>query len=643
LGEAAAQREVPTVFQAPKIGRNIALAFAPGPSLAITGVIIERLDNPGFPFLLIRPMPMPLFYCSPRFALCTGLLLAPVSAALGQAPIITTISPMANAQAASRTGPLTVGFSQLLAASSAGALRVFSNQRGGLRTRGTTPAVVRGNALSFTPTAMPFTPGETVQYTVTAAAANSSGALVLPRVGQFTTAVGGTGRGNFQLGSDIPMSEEPSTLITGDIDGDGDLDLIVMTEAHSITELTQVRLLLNNGRGTFSNGQTIDQNTSARLALSDVDGDGDLDLLATNAPHNAVNIYLNNGYGRFSTAPSVSVGINPTDIAVGDVDADGDLDVLTTSNGTPPLGMVSVRLNNGSGTFSASQEVRVGSYPHNLQLADMNGDGSLDILTAAGIGLNAALCLRANNGHGTFGISYNPTINANYNLPGILAFLPPTDLDSDGDLDLLATAYDNTVSMYVNDGVGMLRFDHYDRIGNSYASYYKVITGDVDNDGDPDVVAVGNDGLGSNISLNNGSGRFTVSNKSAALDYCRYLTLADVDGDGDLDLLAASSIIGISDKLVSVRLNGGTDPPVITNQPAGPTDLALFPSPARDHATLIGAIPNSQFTVLDVLGRTVLTDVTGNDGTAQLVLPNQLAGGLYLVRTSGHTLRLVVE
>ena len=130
-------------------------------------------------------------YSRAPWALCTVLLLAPAGAALAQAPVITSVIPMANARAAARNSPVTVNFNQPLTAASAGALKVFSGQRGGLRTRGTTPAVVSGSALSFAPTAYPFLPGETVQYTVTTAAASSGGALEQARVGQFTAAGGG--------------------------------------------------------------------------------------------------------------------------------------------------------------------------------------------------------------------------------------------------------------------------------------------------------------------------------------------------------------------------------------------------------------------------------------------------------------------
>ncbi|WP_139147334.1 Ig-like domain-containing protein, partial [Hymenobacter lapidarius] len=107
-----------------------------------------------------------------RYLLFVGLasgplLLGPGGAARAQAPTLTGLSPVANARAVPRSASVMATFSQPLTAASAAALRVFSNQRGGLRSRGDT--TLSGSTLSFAPTAYDFRPGETVQYTVTRA------------------------------------------------------------------------------------------------------------------------------------------------------------------------------------------------------------------------------------------------------------------------------------------------------------------------------------------------------------------------------------------------------------------------------------------------------------------------------------------
>jgi len=275
------------------------------------------------------------------------LLLASAGAVLAQVPVITSVIPMANARAAARSGSVTVNFSQPLTAASAGALKVFSAQRGGLRTRGTTPAVVSGNNLSFAPTAYDFRPGETVQYTVTTAAASAGRALAQARVGQFTSAVGGTGRGSFVGGSDVTANRVPSGVAMGDVDGDGALDLFIALRSSGA-----VGVCLNNGSGGFGLQNNVRVGYMPYgVVLGDVDGDGDLDLLVANID-GTVSVRLNDGSGNFSGSQTVSVGSGGSgSIATGDVDGDGDLDLLA-ANGQSNT--ASIRLNGGTGPLAAA-------------------------------------------------------------------------------------------------------------------------------------------------------------------------------------------------------------------------------------------------------------------------------------------------
>ena len=96
------------------------------------------------------------------------------------------------------------------------------------------------------------------------------------------------------------------------------------------------------------------------MAVGDVDGDGDLDFLAANNGSDKVSVRLNDGSGNFSGTTTVAVGSSPASVAVGDMDGDGDLDLLTANKGSAN---VSVRLNDGSGNFSGTTTVAVGGGP----------------------------------------------------------------------------------------------------------------------------------------------------------------------------------------------------------------------------------------------------------------------------------------
>ena len=561
---------------------------------------------------------------------------------------------MANALAAARSGPVTVNFNQPLTAASAGALKVFSSQRGGLRTRGTTPAVVSGNTLSFAPTAYDFPPGETVQYTVTRAAASSGGALARGRVGQFTTAVGGTGTGgSFSLPSTNPevlTNDYPGAVVLGDLDGDGDLDFVTACGG-STANPGSVGVYFNNGRGEFISGPNVAVGRSYYdTTLGDLDGDGDLDLLIA-SDSGMVSVRLNSGNGTFvvpSNTPEVAVGSNAGSTAVGDVDGDGDLDVLI-SNGNN----VSVRLNNGVGVFTApatNPEVTFIS-PGRPTLGDLDGDGDLDLLTTSynGSVAPASLSVRLNDGQGNFTAS---TLTPDL----ALTYYPPSspvlgDVDGDGDLDaFMVVQAGGWAVLCLNDGQG--HFSVSGSLNNIETSYSpgSVALGDMDGDGDLDLIITSQiTGIRPPtrngaviIRFNNGQGDFTTMPINANFSTGRYSTstaLGDIDGDGDLDFVTANNE-GFS---VSVRLNGSTGPLATTAGHLNAPALALFPNPAHGSATLTGAAPNAPLTVLDALGRVLLTATADAAGAARLVLPEGLPAGVYLVRSGGQVRRLAVE
>ena len=503
-------------------------------------------------------------------------LLAAAATALGQ-PTLTAISPTPNARAAARTSPVVVGFSQALSAGSAGALKVFSAQRGGLRTRGGTPATVNGPTLQFTPSAYPFAPGETVSSTVTTAAASTGGALASARVAQFTAAVGGTGTGNFLAPAVNPnpaVGPGPVNVVLGDLDGDGDLDFVTANVGTSTTHNYTVSIRFNDGTGNFQPGyEAFAGDEPAGLALGDVDGDGAIDLVVANYYGNSVGILHNNGRGYLTlmaTLPNVGY---PLSLALGDVDGDGDLDVVTANyflNST-----VSVYLNDGAGTFTLSagtQALPVGPGPRSLALGDLDGDGDLDIAVANDgltgnnvLTLNRTVSICLNDGVGRFTIPAGFGTVQTQNTPKAIAL---GDVDGDGDLDFVTANYGNNVNIYnigttasvrLNDGTG--RFTAaatnpdvaVDRLPTSVA------LGDVDADGDLDLV-VGSAGGTVNVCLNNGLGNFTPPVLSAAPRAGRlvsHVALGDVDGDGDLDLLACDigTAINTASYAVNVRLN----------------------------------------------------------------------------------------
>ncbi|UOQ98275.1 Ig-like domain-containing protein [Hymenobacter sp. 5317J-9] len=587
---------------------------------------------------MTQPYPRAIYFAA------SILLLWPTARAWAQAPTVLSTTPAANAGAAPRNGPLVVSFSQPLTAGSAGALKVFSSQRGGLRSRGATPATVSGNGLRFAPQPYDFRPGETVRYTVTTAAQASTGALAQPWVGQFTTAVAGTGRGAFAApatNAEPAVGIRPVSVAVGDLDGDGDLDLVTVDAGSN-----NLSLRFNDGTGRFlASPAGFDWLLSAMpssVVLGDVNGDGLLDVLIANEADQTVAVLVGLGGGRLGASGSayVPLGQGPGHLALGDIDGDGDLDFVTANFGT---GSVSIGLNDGHGAFAVPATnglVAAGARTRQVALGDVDGDGDLDLLAtneSIGSGNQGTVSVRLNNGAGVFTA---PATNADV----VAGFGPHAialgDVDGDGDLDAVITQYYNTTGIVLhNNGAGSFANVN-PNVSFSLPAYpTSLALGDVDGDGDLDVVAAGELHGVASVRLNAG-GAFTSpppGGQPTLNGLNNSVVLGDVDGDGDLDLLATNR----STNTVSVRLNGGTGP--LATVPAAAATLALYPSPAHDWVAVAGATPHAVLAVVDTLGRPLLLATADATGAAALVLPSGTPAGIYVVRAGTRTAKLLVE
>lgn len=569
-----------------------------------------------------------------RSVLHSSFLVGFPSVVLAQAPSITAVLPVANALAVPHNSPVTVTFDQSLLPTSGSALQLYSAQHGGLLTQGSTPTLVRGNTLTFTPLVSGFQPGETIMSTVTTAAAGTGGSLPTARVFQFTVAVRGAGQGVFERINTPTVGSVPYGVAVGDIDGDGDLDILTANAGTNNTPGRTVSVRLNDGQGQFSGTQNVSVGFNPQeVVLGDVDGDGDLDFVVANhgnvtTASSTVSVRLNDGQGLFNGTQEVEVGPNPNGVVLGDVDGDGDLDLLASNE---LGGRVSIRLNDGTGNFTgaASQYVLTGSFPQDVVLADVDKDGDLDLLTANTA--SSSVSVRRNDGRGTFS-----------GMQEVPVRLGPTrlavgDIDGDGDVDFATTDFvSGVVSVRFNDGTGTFNGTQSFSLESSPRG---VALGDVDGDGDLDLVtANASYPISISIRLNNGVGTFSGTQNVPFSGSPEKIVLGDIDGDGDLDIIVAPAS-GIT---VSVFRNRNANPLAVRSSMAGPA-FQVAPNPTHGTVLITGLPPRQLVQVLDVVGSEVVRSVGAASGPTVLRLPAGVAAGLYLVRSGSHTVRLMLE
>jgi hypothetical protein len=225
----------------------------------------------------------------------------------------------------------------------------------------------------------------------------------------------------------------------GDLDSDGDLDIVV-GNLSSGGFSAQNKLLINNGSGVFTDETTIRLpalfDITFALALEDLDGDADLDIVVANGIPTASKILVNNGVGfftdqtvqRFSTPPPFA-----GDVVVTDVNGDGSKDIIFASVSGGPL----VFINSGGGDFTEETNARTPTFSnsHGLAVADVDTDGSVDVFVAVPGGVNDPPTNRLllNDKTGFF------TDVSDTNLPtvvGVIRYATFADVDNDGDPDL---------------------------------------------------------------------------------------------------------------------------------------------------------------------------------------------------------------
>ena len=540
---------------------------------------------------------------------------------------VVALAPARNQLNAPRTSNVALTFSQPLGNTSTtrAGLSVSSSLRGGRLVGQTT---VGGSTLTFDP-ALDFMPGERISVSTTRGVRSSGAVSARPHTYQFNAAVGG-GTGVFGGGGSLPYVQVAPVAV--DFDNDGDLDLVNGTSVS-----------INNGNGTFGVSRNFVSNpyTINKTAMADLDGDGDLDLISSsNYDTGLSNSFgsicsnLNNGNGTFAPLQLARMGSFAAGLAVGDVDGDGDPDAVAGYDYTK----VGVVLNAGNGTFGSLSTREVGIRSNQVFLADMDGDGDLDLIATNG----ATIVVSQNDGFGTFD---TPTTVATSNA-GILTIV---DADADGDLDLL-TADLQELNVRLNNGNATFgsRSSLTVVSNGGVLTAQNLLVGDVDGDGDLDAVVaragVGNIGSSSavmSVCLNNGAGAFGRGSDlviGTNVIWPAPALLADLDGDGDLDLLASQW----SGSML-LRLNQGT--PTSSRASAGVgAQLAVYPNPARESLTVLlrgGAAPQSAIPLelLNSLGQVVARAVLHPVGqTAEAIVPiGQLAPGLYLARTSTST------
>jgi Bacterial Ig-like domain (group 3)/FG-GAP-like repeat len=441
------------------------------------------------------------------------------------------------------------------------------------------------------------------------------------------------GAGGFNAGSMIsgtPLFLPPAiysiaggwSVAIADLNGDGRPDLVV---ANQYGNPGSIGVMLGNGDGTFQ--PEVDYSSGgydfyrAQAVIADVNGDGKLDVIVANEGSTgggSVGVLLGNGDGTFQDAVAYSFD-SPSSIAVADLNADGKLDLVLGGCCSQTVG---VMLGNGDGTFQpAVSYPSVGYYINAVVVADVTGDGRPDILVAGSTGIG----ISKGKGDGTF----QPVV-----LLSLGQISPDSittgDINGDGKIDLIV-ALDAKPGLLVllGNGDGTFQAPVAYNSGDSL-SVGQAVLADVNGDGKVDLLeTTATIGVGGSVGvlLGNGDGTFQPVVTYPAGGFLGWLAVADLNGDGKNDVVAIAG----SPNSVDVLMND--------TGPHLPTTTALVtninPATLRQYVTYTATVTSES-------GKPATRSVTFQDGGAVVatvpIVANQASYTTWYLKSGDHAI-----
>jgi hypothetical protein len=384
---------------------------------------------------------------------------------------------------------------------------------------------------------------------------------------------------------DLPAGSGAQRVVIADLDGDGKPDLVIADGYAG--DIAIYQNISTNGRLAFIAPPVVltmvkgKYNNPLTVAVVDVDGDGKIDIIALNSDSNIVSIFRNIASpgaistNSFADRVDIPAGVGMTGLAVQDLDGDGKPDIVTANSGDNTISAFHNLSTNGVISFSAGVSFATGNFPNGLAIADLDEDGSPDVVVANRVDGTVSVFRNL----GLDGEITTNSFASRVDLQGTAQCTRITigDVDGDGKLDILVANWtSDSISIFRNLTVttGITTNSFAPRVDFALGGWgHDIALADLDGDGKPDVVVVTE--INSMLSVfHNASspGSLTADSLGCRVDFpsgwnAWGVSCGDLDGDGRPDIVFANTY----DSTISIYHNTGltSAPPSITIQPQG--------------------------------------------------------------------------